>query len=214
MRNSKTLGLAGLLCMSIGLASANGDLVIVIDNVFAAPGSTATVGVSVVSNDLADGDVISGFNLPTDFNVDGFNDTNNDGFGELPPPFSLNATPLANAIYTNTGLDMPQTGVLGFIAADAITTGNGSDVAVGLTPVKLFDLQIDVDAAAMVGDVLPISIFQPPTPFDGLFNIAGGSDVAAPTLGSAVFGSVTVTPEPATAFGGVLAAGLLLRRRR
>lgn len=207
-----TIALAATTGLALTSVAA-GDVLVVIDRVSTGPGTTALVGVSLVSDDPT-GDTISGFNLPTDFNLDGFNDTDNDGIGELPAPFSLNATPLVNALYTNTGLDMPQTGVLPLISADAIATGSGPDVAIGLTPVKLYDLVIDVDASAVVGDVLPISIFQPGDPFGALFNIAGGATVSGPTDGTPVFGSVTVTPEPATAMTALAAVGLLLGRRR
>ena len=79
-------------------------IVVSIDRATALAGQTVLLGV-YASSDTAD--VISGFNLPFDYNSDGFVDAQNDGMGDLPIGFSLASPPLSGIVFFNTGLDAP-----------------------------------------------------------------------------------------------------------
>ena len=211
-----TAGTVGLVTgLAAGPASAAVTVSIGTVTVPAGSATTALVGVFASSNS---GDVISGFNLPFDYNNDGFVDRNGDGVGDLPAGFSLGGPLVRNALYpNNTAFDMPQQqDVLANV--DGIPTGSGANVTLGTTPTRLFDLAINVAATVPAGTVLPFEIEVPAAPFNVLFNVAGPNapTVAAPTAGSPVFGSLRVTavPEPATAAALAAAGVALLGRRR
>lgn len=200
---------AALAACSVSLvaaASSDAAVSISIDNLGVPAGTTAAVGV-YASSDTAD--IISGFNLPTDLNRDGFSN------GLLPDGFSVNPSVLQNAIYNNTGFDTPAFQIA-LIDVDGIATGSGSNVQLGVAPTLLFRLLIDVGPNVPVGTVLPLEIEAPADPFGALFNVAGPTNptVAAPLVGVPVLGSITVTPEPTAAAFVVAAAGVLMRRRR
>ena len=57
--------------LSLSMGTAQAEIILTIDHKLANPGETVLVGVYAASNI---GDIISGFNLPLDFNVDGFAD--------------------------------------------------------------------------------------------------------------------------------------------
>ena len=179
---------SAVLLMLMIVSSSNADVVISIQNVSVFPGNTALVGV-FASSDA--GNVISGFNLPMDFN--------SDGLLALPSGFVQNATPVQNALYANTALDTPASIIPANV--DWIPTGSGSNATLGTdfsTLTKLFDLAIDVGGSVPTGTVVPIEIRIPAAPLQSLFNIAGPSSptVAAPSTGVPVFGSISVVPEP------------------
>ena len=93
--------LAAFICT----ANCQAGIVVSIDRETALAGQTVFLGVYASSED---GDNISGFNLPFDYNSDGFVDAQNDGFGDLPTGFSLAKNPLSFMLYgNNTGLDRP-----------------------------------------------------------------------------------------------------------
>ena len=187
--------------------SANAAVTLSISNVIIPSGSVAIVGVYASSNSS---DVISGFNLPLDVNDDGFT------AGILPAGFKLDANDLRNSIYANTGLDTPQPQIT-LINVDYIATGSGGNVQLSSVPSLLFDLALDVAGTVPVGTRVPLEIEVPNAPFQTLFDVAGpGSPVtSAPTTGSPVYGSITVTsvPEPAGIALAALPALLLLTRR-
>ncbi len=193
------------LGLSLGALSstAQAEIIMSIDHKLALPGETVLIGVYASSNI---GDIISGFNLPMDFNVDGFVDVANDGISDLPSGFALNAFPLRNQIYANTGLDRPQP-QLTLIAVDAIPTGSGNNVVLGPNPTKLFDIAVNVSGLAKAGDTMPIVIKLPDAPLSSLFNVAGPNNpsVALFSPGIIAAGSITVVPEPATL--GLVALG-------
>ncbi len=161
------------LCLAAMMATVPAATPLTIDDVIVPAGITATVSVSIASDGV---DLLSGFHLPVDFNSDGFFDADSDGFSELPLEFTLASPSLDNAIFGNTGLDQPQSGLLGLIGADAIATGSGVDTAVTGTPIQLFDLVIEVSPNAAPGTTLPIQIFVPDDPFSQSFNIARPDD--------------------------------------
>ena len=205
--------LAGLLVF--GPSASRGAVILSVDDVSVAPGETAVVGVYASSTAS---DVISAFNLPFDFNNDGFIDANNDDVSDLPDGFTLGTPPSLAAEYS-VGLDrpMPQVELIG---ADVIVnTNNVHDVTLSATPLKLFDIVFEVDAGVAPGTVVPLRLFVPDAPFAGLFRVSGAAgssaaaDVVAPTAGAPVFGSITVVPEPAGIAGGVGIAMILLTRR-
>ena len=196
-------------------ATASAAVRISVADVRVPAGSATTALVSVFASSTT-GDVISGFNLPLDYNNDGYVDRNGDGVGDLPAGFALDAVPTRNAVYADTGFDTPQPQI-SLIGADGIPTGSGGNLTLTATPLKLFDLAIDVAATVPAGTVLPLDIFVPADPFGPLFNVAGPNDpaVIAPQAGTPVFGSVTVVgvPEPTAAAGLAVVAGSVLAWR-
>lgn len=204
-----TFALTGLT----GVPAARAAVAISIDKVEVLPGGTATVGVYIASNS---GDVLTGFNLPLDINNDGFVDSNLDLKSDLPTGFTYGTPALTNALYTDSGLDMPFQQVR-LYNIDAIPTGSGADTPLSVTPTKLFDLVFNVAVSVPVGTVVPLEIRDLPFPFTGVFTIAGRPNptVAAPTVGSPVLGSITVvSPEPAGLGLLTVGAAMLIRRRR
>jgi hypothetical protein len=117
--------------------------------------------------------------------------------GDLPAGFSLNATPIANALYSNTGFDMPQPQIM-LADVDAIPTGSGANETLGATPTKLFDVVYNVAGSVPVGMVLPLRILIPGGGLENLFNVAGPNNpsVSVPSPGMPTVGSLTVIPEP------------------
>lgn len=204
---------AALLCTGVLATAARAAVTISIDDVVVPAGTTARVGV-YASSDSAD--VISGFNLPTDVNNDGFVDSDLDLIAELPEGFTYNASVLQNSVYADIGYDTPLAQLL-LINVDGIATGSGDDIQLSAARTKLFELVIDVAGTVQPGTVVPIQIIAPPAPFEPLFNVAGPNDpvVAIPTPGVPALGSITVSgiPEP-TLMCMVLPALALLRRRR
>ncbi len=182
-------------------ASADAAVVLTMSNVAVPAGSPALVGVFAASTT---GDVISGFNLPTDINDDGFvsNGTGTTA-SKLPAGFALDATPTPNAVYVNTGFDQPYPQIA-LINVDGIATGSGNNITLTATPTLLYDLAIDVGRTVTGGTVVPLEIEVPAAPFSPLFDVAGPNTptVTAPAAGAPVFGSITVTaavPEPSAA---------------
>ena len=177
-------------------------IVISIDHAMAHAGDTILLGVYASSET---GDSISGFNLPFDYNSDGFVDSQGDGIGDLPNGFSLAFPALSHIIYSNTDLDRPSPQIQ-LIGADAIATGTGGDIRLGnsLTPTKLFDLVVVVASNVSVGTVVPFLIKVPNDPFASLFNVAGkdAPTVLLPTQGNPATGSITIVavPEPTSIF--------------
>ena len=177
-------------------------IVISIDHAMAHAGDTILLGVYASSET---GDSISGFNLPFDYNSDGFVDSQGDGIGDLPTGFALAPTPLSFRIYSDTALDRPSPQIQ-LIGADAIATGTGGDVKLGnsLLPTKLFDVVVVVAPNVAVGTVVPFLIKVPNDPFASLFNIAGKDSptVLLPTQGNPATGSITIVavPEPTSIF--------------
>lgn len=206
---SKLIRRGALLALACAAPPASAAVRVEIDNVFVFAGTTQTARVGVYANSDFQ-DLISGFNLPLDFN--------NDGTAPLPAGFSLPAAAdvTVNEIYADTAFDTPQPQIT-LIGADGIPTGSGPNVQLFAGNTKLFDLQVIVDASVPVGTVLPLSVFVPAAPFTPLFNIAGPNDpaVAAPVAGTPVFGSITVIdiPEPG-ALALVAGAAVLARRVR
>lgn len=201
-----------LFASSVPINPAAGAIILSMDNVNAAPGQTTSVGVYAAGV----GEVISGFNLPIDFNNDGYIDgADLDTLGELPAGFTFGPGLIANSIFANTGLDAPPL-QLALIDADTIATGSGSDQGLSAVPTKLFDLVINVGPGVPAGTVLPFELFDD----GGFFNVTnpvlGGSAVVlAPTLTTPVFGSITVVvPEPGTLTLLAAAAVPALARRR
>ena len=181
----------------ISLQSASrGGVIISMDNATAFAGQTVLLGVYASSNS---GDVISGFNLPLDYNSDGFVDQQLDRIGDLPAGFSLDLIPIRNSIFANTGLDRPFPQTLLF-AVDSIPSGSGVNTTLSDIPTKLFDLVIDTDPSLAVGTVLPFQIKIPANPFESGFNVAGPNTptVVLPAIGSPALGSITIVavPEP------------------
>ena len=181
-------------------ANCNAGIVISIDRVSAIAGQSILLGVYASSDS---GDVISGFNLPFDYNSDGFVDIQNDGFGDLPTGFTLSLVPVSNTAYFNTGLDRPMPQIQ-LIGVDTIVTGTGDNVRLGnsLNPTKLFDLALEIAPTVPVGTVVPFQIKVPNQPFTSLFNVAGPNfpTVTFPTPGSPATGSITIVavPEPSS----------------
>lgn len=191
-----------LLCS--GPHSAQAAVIISLDNVSVLPGATAEVAVYAASDSA---DAISGFNLPIDFNRDGNNSV-------LPNGFALDVTPLRNALFTNLAFNTT-TAVIPIIGVDGIVnSSNDVDVDLTATPLRLFSVTINVSPDAVIGSVLPLEIEVPADPFSALFNVAGPRqpNVLSPTIGTPVYGSVTVTPEPSSAVL-LCAATWALRRR-
>ena len=192
---------------------ARGDIIMTMDNVTVFAGQTASVGVYATSTS---GDIMTGFNLPMDFNFD--------GNATLPFGFSYGSPVLTNAIFSNTGFDRPAS--IGFANVDAIPTGSGANLTLGLTPIKLFDIRVNVAGNVPVGTVLPIDIEIPATPLQSLFNVAGyangnlasGKPVVLSTApGVIAFGSITIVsvPEPSCLLLiAALACGFLLKRTK
>ncbi len=201
-----------VLCLLSPL-SCRADVILSIDNVTVAPGQTAVVGVYAASDS---GDILTGFNLPLDFN--------NDGPSPLIAGFSFGTPTLSNILYANTNFDIPASAALAQV--DAIPTGSGASITLSAIPTKLFDLRINVAPFVAQGTVVPISIEVPQAPLSSLFNIAGFADgniggprpdVLLPTLGVPALGSITVSvvPEPSTlGIAALSAIGVLVGRRR
>ena len=208
----------GLLVVIIANANCNAGIVISIDRVTAIAGQSILLGVYASSDS---GDEISGFNLPFDYNSDGFVDIQNDGFGDLPTGFTFSLVPVSNATYFNTGLDRPMPQIQ-LIGVDTIATGTGDNILLGgsLNPTKLFDLAIEIAPTVPVGTVVPFQIKVPDQPFTSLFNVAGPNfpTVTFPTPGSPAIGSITIVavPEPSSVILllSVGAASLGVRRWR
>ncbi len=189
------------------------DIVLTADNVTVFAGQTARVGVYASSTS---GDIMTGFNLPIDFN--------RDGNVNLPLGFSYGSPVIANAIFSNTGFDRPAS--IFFANVDAIPTGSGANVTLGLIPLRLFDLRVNVASDVATGTVLPIVLEIPPTPLQSLFNLAGYANgnlaagkpvVFSPTPGVVAFGSITITavPEPSVLVSiAALLSGLILRKTK
>ena len=204
--------LATLALLVLWIWQTQASVMISLDDVTVPAGSTALVGVYATSDQ---GDVMSGFNLPFDINNDGYVDATGDGTSDLPAGFSLNSPPMINMIYANAGFDLPQPQIV-LIGVDGIPTGSGADANLSGIRTKLFDLSLHVDAAAVPGTRLPLSIIVPNAPFQALFNIAGTNSptVAAPVVGQPVEGSITVAlPEPSVVSLSAILVGLLFRRR-
>ena len=205
--------LAGVLMF--GPSASRGAVILSVDDVFVAPGETAVVGVYASSTAS---EVISAFNLPFDFNNDGFVDADGDTISDLPAGFTLGTPPSLAAEYS-VGLDRPMPQVELIDADVIINTNNVHDVTLPATRLKLFDIVFEVDASVSPGTVVPLRLFAPDAPFTGLFRVSGPAgtispaDVAAPLPGAPVFGSITVVPEPAGIAGGVGLAMILLTRR-
>ena len=194
-------------------------VVISIDKVTSQAGRTVLLGVYASSTS---GDLLSGFNLPFDYNNDGFRDAQNDGLGDLPTGFSFAPTPITNVLYSNTGLDQPRPQVQ-LINTDSIVTGTGADIALGTSqnPTKLFDLVVVIDPTVAEGTVLPFQIKVPASPFSSLFYVAGPNTpvVNTPDQSSPAIGSITIVavPEPgsvALVLAVSILAGGICRRRR
>jgi hypothetical protein len=177
----------GLVCSAASARAVQGAVIISIDHVDVPASSVALVGVYASSNS---NDVISGFDLPLDINDDGYT------AGILPAGFKLDPSDVRNAIYGNTGLDMPQPQTT-LINVDGIAVGSGANEQLTSTPTLLFDLAFDVADTVPDGTSLPLEIEVPNAPFQSLFDVAGPNSpaVAAPTNGSPVYGSITVVPE-------------------
>ena len=205
---------AAVVVGGLAAAPAAAAVTLSIADVQVQAGQTAYVHVYASSTA---GDVISGFNLPLDYNDDGFVDRNGDGVGDLPAGFALAAMPIANATYGNTGFDTPQPQI-SLINVDGIPTGSGQNLTLTTARTLLFDLAITVAPTVAVGTVVPLEIEVPAAPFGPLFNVAGpfSPTVAAPTAGAPVFGSIRVVgvPEPAAAAAVTLVLPLARRRRR
>ncbi len=197
----------------MSFSQTRAGIVLTVDNVTVFAGQTAIVGVYATSTS---GDIMTGFNLPLDFN--------RDGNASLPLGFSYESPVIAHAIFSNTGFDRPASIV--FANVDSIPTGSGENVTLGLTPIRLFDLRVNVAGTVAVGTVLPIDIEIPPTPLQSLFNVAGYANgnlaagkpiVFLPSPGVAAFGSITITavPEPSVlALIATLSSGFILKRTR
>ena len=198
--------------------NCNAGIVISIDRVTAVAGQSILLGVYASSDS---GDEISGFNLPFDYNSDGFVDIQNDGFGDLPTGFTFSVMPVSNATYLNTGLDRPKPQIQ-LVDVDTIVTGTGDNIRLGdsLNPTRLFNLVIESSSTVPVGTVVPFQIKVPDQPFTSLFNVAGPNvpRVTFPTPGSPATGSITIVavPEPSSVilFLSVGAASLGIRRLR
>lgn len=177
-------------------SASRGGVIISMDNATALAGQTVLLGVYASSDS---GDVISGFNLPLDYNSDGFVDQQQDRHGDLPAGFSLDAIPIRNALFANTGLDQPFPQTLLF-NVDSIPTGSGANITLSNVPTKLFDLVIGTDSTLATGTVLPFQIKIPASPFESVFNVAGPNNpiVVLPITGSPALGSITIVavPEP------------------
>ena len=217
---NKRLKLCGMAAVVAGSAlvstpSADAAVVLTMSNVRVPAGSPALVGVFAASTT---GDVISGFNLPTDINDDGFvSSGTGTTTGKLPTGFTLDATPTQNDVYVNTGFDMPYPQIA-LINVDGIATGSGNNITLSATPTLLYDLVVDVSKTVTAGTVVPLEIEVPAAPFAPLFDVAGPSTpvVTAPAAGAPVFGSITVTavPEPSAVWLLVLAGAASILHRR
>ena len=206
-----TIAATSAAALGWGASAGQAAVAISIDNVNVLPGGTATVGVYIASTSA---DVLTGFNLPLDINNDGFVDANTDLVSDLPIGFAFGVPAFTSALYADTGLDRPFPQML-LYDIDAIPTGSGVDVALSMTPTKLFDLVFNVDVSVPVGTVVPLQIRDLAFPFTGVFTIAGRPEpvVSAPTVGSPVFGSITVVaPEPSCI--GLMGLGAYMLRRR
>lgn len=200
------LVLAVLFSINVAMAG----IVISIDRETALAGETILLGVYASSET---GDVISGYNLPFDYNSDGFVDVQNDGIGDLPLGFTLAPSPLTSISYANAGLDQPFP-QLQLVGTDAIVTGTGSDIVLGnsLNPTKLFDLVVVTDPSVAAGTVVTFQIKVPEAPFASLFNVAGPSSpsVLSPSQGVPVVGSITIVAVPEPSSIGLLLSVLIL----
>ena len=205
-------GLASVVFFQ-SFSRAQGDIVMTMDNAKVFAGQTASVGVYATSTS---GDIMTGFNLPTDFNLD--------GNAKLPFGFSYGSSVLTNVIFSNTGFDRP--GSIVFANVDAIPTGSGANLILGLTPIKLFDIRVIVAGNVPVGTVLPIDIEIPATPLRSLFNVSGHANgnlaagkpvVLSSAPGVIASGSITITavPEPSVlALIAALSSGFVFKKNR
>ena len=204
-RFHNTFRFVALLASLMISSFCNAGIVISIDRETALAGETILLGIYASSDS---GDEISGFNLPFDYNSDGFVDVQNDQIGDLPAGFSLtNIAPstdaFANAVFANTKLDRPFP-QLSLINADFIATGSGDNIVLGnsLNPMKLFDVTIQVSPNVPVGTVVPFQIKVPSQPFSSLFLVAGPNSptVFLPVIGTPATGSITIVavPEPSS----------------
>lgn len=185
---------ASVLAVFLGIAlgwaicgSARADIVISIQDEEVIPGGTAFVEFYAQSNV---GYRISGFNLPTDINRDNVN--------MLPTGFTLNATPILNAMFNNTFFAKSPS--IDVALVDGIIIGNGVNETLGISPRKLFDLVIDVASSVPVGTKIPIELRIPAGDLESLFAVSGPDNppVFAPTTGASVVGYISVVPEPSS----------------
>lgn len=188
------------------VTTTHADVALTVETELVDAGDTALVGFFIASDTGAQ---LNSFNFPVDI---GGADASGPGLG---PFLSFNAAPVQNAL---AGID-----IVGNLVALQNTIAN-SDVILNLTtpaplaltatPVRLFDLVLDVAPDAPVGSI-PISI--DPTASFYQFNVidsAGGSiTVDGPVAGAVVISAV---PEPSSlGFLAIvtLALGSLRRRR-
>lgn len=185
-QTSKRTWLLTMLVIAQMALPCAADFVIIIEHEQVLPGGTVEVGVYATSSA---GHNISGFNLPFDIGADGKE--------TLPNGFTLRDPIIKNALFSNTGFDVPEPQIT-IADVDAIPSGFVPAIqAVTLSnaPTKLFDLVFDVGLAVPVGTVIPLRIVSDPL---GLFTITSPSLAVAtnPPLGEFARGSITVVPEP------------------
>jgi hypothetical protein len=141
-----------------------------------APGETVLLPVFASSNS---GDVISGFNLPLDVGLDGNALVN----------LALADAPIQNALYASTSLNSNFNAVVG---TDGVANGDGGNVTLSSSPLKLFDLALEISPSVSSAISIPASIKHPTTPVN-LFTLAGPG---TPTIASINAGVINVIVEP------------------
>jgi hypothetical protein len=138
------------------------------------PGQTAVVSVFGASNA---GESLAGFNLPFDLGANGMG---------LPAGFTLNADPLRDKLWPTTSVNFSRNLLAGI---DGIVNGDGPNIQLSTTPLRLLSLAIDVSPTVESGTMLPLAIRTNTTPIN-FFTITGPNGALA---GSASAGQLTIT---------------------